>query len=209
MRAGSICDPADAPGATYLLSRVIDRGTATRSADEIAEELDSRGITLTITVTRHLFSLVCTCLAEDFEAVLALLGDIVMRPSFPERELATRKGEVDHGDPAGRGQPGRARGRSADGAAVSATAIRTAGRTKGTIEIVERLTRERPAARCTRERFAPERADGGRRRRRRARRARSDAAARVFGGWRAPRRRAVAAAAGRAARPRGGASSFR
>ena len=28
MRAGSICDPADAPGATHLLSRVIDRGTA-------------------------------------------------------------------------------------------------------------------------------------------------------------------------------------
>ena len=60
----------------------------------IAEELDSRGITLTVTVTRHLFSLVCTCLAEDFEPVLALLGDIVMSPSLPEAELATRKGEV-------------------------------------------------------------------------------------------------------------------
>ena len=30
LRAGSICDPADAPGATHLLGRVIDRGTATR-----------------------------------------------------------------------------------------------------------------------------------------------------------------------------------
>ena len=73
---------------------MIDRGTATRSAAEIADELDSRGITLTITVTRHLFSLVCTCLAEDFEAVLALLGDILMAPIVPEAELATRKGEV-------------------------------------------------------------------------------------------------------------------
>ena len=61
IRAGSIADPAGSPGTTWLLSRTIDRGTATRSAADIAEELDSRGITLTINVTRHLFSLVCTC----------------------------------------------------------------------------------------------------------------------------------------------------
>src|SRR5262249_55739715 len=71
--AGSTCDPAGAPGMTWLLSRVIDRGTASRSAADIAEELDSRGITLTVTVTRHRFSLICTCLADDFEPVIALL----------------------------------------------------------------------------------------------------------------------------------------
>ena len=75
IRAGSIADPTGLPGMTWLLSRAIDRGTVTRAAADIAEELDSRGITLTITVTRHLFSLVCTCLADDFEPVLALLGE--------------------------------------------------------------------------------------------------------------------------------------
>src|SRR5580765_6805732 len=94
MRAGSIADPPGQAGLTWLLSRVIDRGTTTRSAADIAEELDSRGITLSILVTRHLFTLVCTCLADDFEPVLALLGDIVMSPSLPEEEIATRKGEV-------------------------------------------------------------------------------------------------------------------
>src|ERR1700730_17516680 len=94
VRAGSICDPVDAPGATNLLARVIDRGTASRSAGEIAEEIDARGISLSINVTRHLFSIVCTCLAGDFEVILALLGDILMAPTIPERELATRKGEV-------------------------------------------------------------------------------------------------------------------
>jgi len=94
IRAGSICDPSDALGATYVLSRVIDRGTSTRSAESIAEDLDGRGVSLTISVTRHLFSLVCTCLAEDFESVLALIGDIVRSPSIPNEELAIRKGEV-------------------------------------------------------------------------------------------------------------------
>ena len=94
MRAGSICDPPGAPGATNLLARVIDRGTTSRSAAEIADDIDSRGISLTITVTRHLFSIVGTCLVEDFEAIFALLGDILMAPTVPESELATRKGEV-------------------------------------------------------------------------------------------------------------------
>jgi zinc protease len=94
VRAGSICDAADAPGVMWLLSRVIDRGTAMRSAADIAEDLDGRGITLAVTVTRHLTSLTCTCLAEDFDPVFGLLGEMLMAPSFPEREIATRKGEV-------------------------------------------------------------------------------------------------------------------
>ena len=140
IRAGSICDPADALGATYVLSRVIDRGTSTRSAETIADDLDGRGVSLTISVTRHLFSLVCTCLAEDFESVLALVGDVVTAPSVPNEELAVRKGEVvtvlrqDEDNPAVRAMerlmallygPDHPYGR----------------RSKGTIESVESLTR--------------------------------------------------------------------
>jgi zinc protease len=140
MRSGSICDPIGAPGAAFLLSRVIDRGTATRSADSIAESLDSRGVSLTVGVTRHLFSLACSCLAEDFEPVLALLGDLVMAASFPEPEIATRKGEIvtairqDEDNPAVRATeglmallyPGHPYGRPV----------------KGTVASVESLTRE-------------------------------------------------------------------
>lgn len=94
IRAGSICDPADALGATYVLSRVLDRGTEMRSAELIADELDGRGVSLTISVTRHLFSLFSTCLADDFESILTLIGEIVRSPSIPNEELAIRKGEV-------------------------------------------------------------------------------------------------------------------
>ena len=68
--------------------------TTTRSAADIAEELDSRGITLSTLVTRHAFSLVCSCLSDDFEPILALLADIVMSPSLPAEEITVRKGEV-------------------------------------------------------------------------------------------------------------------
>jgi zinc protease len=94
VRAGSVCDPPVQPGTLWLLSRVLDRGTAARSAAEIADALDGRGVTLTITVTRHLFTLACLCLADDFEAVLAILADVLTAPAIPDDELAIRKGEV-------------------------------------------------------------------------------------------------------------------
>jgi zinc protease len=139
IRAGSASDPEGTPGAMHLLSRVIDRGTPTRSAEDIAEALDGRGISLTINVTRHLFSIVCTCLAADFEAILSLLADIVRSPSVPEHELSKRKLEVitsirqDDDNPAVR--------------AVESLMAMLYGdrhvygrRTKGTVEIVEALT---------------------------------------------------------------------
>lgn len=92
--AGTVCDPADAHGASYLLSRVIDRGTARRSAEAVAEVLESRGTTLSVAVNRHQLSLVSTCLAADFEVVLALLAEILIEPSLPDAEVALRKREV-------------------------------------------------------------------------------------------------------------------
>src|SRR5215467_8238136 len=153
IRAGSICDPPDATGAFHLISKVIDRGTATRSADDIAETLDNRGISLGVTVTRHLFSLFCTCLADDFAEVMALLADLLRAPTLPEEELATRKTEVittlrqDEDNP---------------GVRATETLMELlypaphpyGRRTKGTIQIVEGLTRDRLAA-LHAARFAP------------------------------------------------------
>jgi len=94
MSAGAVCDPPDAPGAVHLLSRLIDRGTRRRSADELAEALESRGVSLTINVNRHQFTLGCACLSADFDAVLEVLGEIVIEPTVPDAELAVRRGEV-------------------------------------------------------------------------------------------------------------------
>src|SRR6185503_12896765 len=153
MRAGSAADPEGLAGTTWLLSRVLDRGTTTRSAADIAEELDSRGITLSIGVTRHLFSLVCTCLADDFEPVLALLGEMLISLSLPDEEITTRKREVV-----------TSIRQDDDNPAVRATETLMAllypdehpygRRTKGSIAVIEALTRDQ-LLRLHAERFAP------------------------------------------------------
>ena len=92
--AGTVFEPSEHVGLAYFVSRTIDRGTTTRTADQIAEELDSRGVALSISVNRHVMSLVCTCLAEDVDAILGLVGDVAMHPTFPEKDAATRRAEI-------------------------------------------------------------------------------------------------------------------
>ena len=94
VRAGSVFDPPDLAGLAHFVSRTIDRGTERRTADDIAEELDGRGVTLTVSPTRHSISMVCTCLTEDFDAVLAVVGEILMQPAFREAEVDVRRGEI-------------------------------------------------------------------------------------------------------------------
>jgi zinc protease len=92
--AGTVFDPPDLGGVAHFVSRTIDRGTQTRTGDEIAEELDSRGVSLTATVNRHVLSLVCTCLVEDLDTILDVLADIARHPALPQSEVDTRRGEI-------------------------------------------------------------------------------------------------------------------
>jgi zinc protease len=92
--AGTIYDPPEHAGLAHFVSRTIDRGTETRTADEIAEELDGRGVSLSVAVNRHVLSLICTCLVEDLDPVLALVADIAARPVFPAGEVETRRAEI-------------------------------------------------------------------------------------------------------------------
>ena len=103
LQAGSIyeCPPVGGPrlsdaqlGLAYFLSRVIDRGTTHWTAEQIAEELDSRGVSVSINSTRHTQVVNCTCLSEDFDFILTLIGEIVTVPSIPADEVEKRRAEI-------------------------------------------------------------------------------------------------------------------
>ena len=93
-RAGSLEEPDHLTGLAWFLGRTIDRGTTTRSADAIAEALDDRGVALKATTNRHVLTLSCTCLAEDFRDVLAVVADVARNPVFPQEEIDKRRAET-------------------------------------------------------------------------------------------------------------------
>jgi len=92
--AGSLCDPADLPGVSQLVGRVLDRGSLRRSASALSDALDDRGVALRVSTTRHRLSVSCTCLTEDFADVLAILLDVARRPTFPESEIEQLRAET-------------------------------------------------------------------------------------------------------------------
>lgn len=91
VRTGAYADPPDRDGTAALCARVLDRGTVTRSADAIADDLDGRGASLSVIAGRHQMALAATCLSDDFSPVLALAADVARHPRFADDEIATRR----------------------------------------------------------------------------------------------------------------------
>ena len=94
VRTGAYADPPGKDGTAALCARVLDRGTAKRTAEVIADDLDGRGASLSVVAGRHQMALAATCLAEDFEPVLALVADVARHPGFPEKEITTRREQL-------------------------------------------------------------------------------------------------------------------
>ena len=91
VRTGAFADPPEKDGTAALCARVLDRGTAKRSAEAIADDLDGRGASLSVVAGRHQMALAATCLSEDFEPVLSLTADVARHPGFPDKEITTRR----------------------------------------------------------------------------------------------------------------------
>jgi zinc protease len=152
-RAGSLEEPDDRPGLAWFMGRVIDRGTAARSAMAVAEALDDRGVALRVTVNRHVLSLSCTCLAEDFRDVLEVVADVARNPVFPPEEIEKRRAETITAIRQDLDNPGVRAGEALQ------TMLYGEGHpygrpAKGTVESVERLTRDDLAG-FHRARFGP------------------------------------------------------
>jgi zinc protease len=138
--AGALFDPPGRGGLAYLTGRVIDRGTTSRTAGDIAQALDDRGVSLKVSTNRHSMTLSCTCLSEDFEEVLELVAEIGRHAVFPQEELEKQRIEAvsrlrqDEDNPALR---------AADAALeLLYTRQHPYGRpVKGTAAVVERMTR--------------------------------------------------------------------
>lgn len=94
VRAGAYSDPADREGVAALCARVLDRGTVTRPAEVIADDLDGRGASLSVVTGRHQMAISATCLSDDFGPVLALAADMARHPAFPEGEVNTRRADL-------------------------------------------------------------------------------------------------------------------
>jgi zinc protease len=85
--AGARNDPADRPGLASLTGSMLMEGTATRSAEAIADRLDFLGSTLSVQVGTDGAFVRASSLTDKLPETLELMFDIVLHPAFPEKEL--------------------------------------------------------------------------------------------------------------------------
>lgn len=91
IRGGLAADPAKLPGISELLSQTIDQGTRTRSAKQIAQQLQSAGGGLTASASKDSVQLSTGVLSSRVETAIGVLADILQNASFPDTEVTLAK----------------------------------------------------------------------------------------------------------------------
>ncbi len=94
LRAGSLFDPDDLPGVAAFTAEVVERGTESRSFQDIAEETESVGAAVGVGAGVHLVGFSAKGLSEDLKLLLEILSDILQHPTFPKDEIERVRGEI-------------------------------------------------------------------------------------------------------------------
>ncbi|MGH9057561.1 MAG: M16 family metallopeptidase, partial [Acidimicrobiales bacterium] len=88
---GSVDEAPERAGASHFLEHLLFKGTETRSARSIAEQVDSRGGDMNAFTTKEYTTFSVRLLAEDLDFGLELLSDIVWSPAFRPDEVESER----------------------------------------------------------------------------------------------------------------------
>ncbi len=89
--AGTRHEPEDVAGVAHLLEHMTFKGTETRDARRIAEEIESVGGSLDAHTSREYTAYYARLLAADLPLALELIADILQHSRFEEEELARER----------------------------------------------------------------------------------------------------------------------
>jgi len=84
---GSVHDAAGKQGVATMVADLLTKGTATRSADEIAAAIEGVGGSLSAIPSEDFFTVSATVLADGVDLAFALIGDVLRNATFPDDEV--------------------------------------------------------------------------------------------------------------------------
>lgn len=87
VRSGSAADPSARPGVAGFVAEAMRTGTKTRTAEQIADEVETRGAVLHASASEDSLTIEVTALEENFPAVFDVLADVLMNPKFDAKEI--------------------------------------------------------------------------------------------------------------------------
>jgi len=91
LKGGLLAESPDQTGITALMAELLTRGTTTRSRDEIAEAIESRGASLAAFSGFNALGISGQALSRDTDVLLELLADVLLNPVFPADEIERQR----------------------------------------------------------------------------------------------------------------------
>ena len=92
--AGAASDPEGRYGVAALTGQLLDQGTSSRDATEIAETIDSIGGVLSVGAGNDLSFVNVLVMTDSFDFGIDLVGDIARNPSFAQAEIERQRQQV-------------------------------------------------------------------------------------------------------------------
>ncbi|MHB8567145.1 MAG: M16 family metallopeptidase [Nitrososphaerales archaeon] len=94
IKSGAMLDPSGGFGTAELVSRLLTRGTKSRTGEEISQKIEEMGATLQFSNYDESVSFTGRCHSDYVEQILRILSDCLCNPSFKEDEVEKAKGEL-------------------------------------------------------------------------------------------------------------------
>ncbi len=94
VRAGPAQDPSDKPGVASMVAALLDQGTASRTAQQVADAIDTAGGDLETGVGRDLSYVNVTVMKDGLDLGMSLLADVLRRPAFAGAELERQRQQL-------------------------------------------------------------------------------------------------------------------
>ena len=94
VRAGAAQDPPSKDGVAFLAAQLLDQGTTTKSASQIADEIDLIGGAMGTAALPDLTAANVIVMKDSFDAGMRMLSDIIRNPAFATEEIERQKTQI-------------------------------------------------------------------------------------------------------------------
>ncbi|PYR78811.1 MAG: hypothetical protein DMF86_04935 [Acidobacteria bacterium] len=94
LRAGGAQDPENRPGVASLAASLLDQGTTSKNAEQIATTIDSIGGALGTGAGVDLSFINCVVMKDSLDVGLNLVADIAQHPAFAKEEIDRQRQQI-------------------------------------------------------------------------------------------------------------------
>ncbi len=94
VRAGGSQDPLEKPGVAAFMAGLLDQGTTTKSAEQIANTIDSIGGVIGSGSNSDMSSVTAAVMKDSFDLALDLVSDIARNPAFAPDEIERQRKQI-------------------------------------------------------------------------------------------------------------------